>query len=89
MQDDFAAEGLYVIPLLQPPTIRGDGPRVFAGYREEKAYRNAVNNASGIASVEHRCRLWLEWGDRSADGDWSEPDPGSNISWRSRFVWSI
>eukprot|EP00971_Amphidinium_carterae_P242052 4805851-Amphidinium_carterae.1 len=43
---------------LKPSTIKGDGPRVFAGYREEKAYRNAVNNAFRIASIEHRCRLW-------------------------------
>eukprot|EP00971_Amphidinium_carterae_P321943 6399796-Amphidinium_carterae.2 len=153
MQDDFASEGLYVIPLLQPPTIRG-GPRVFAGTREVTAYRSAVKNVSKIQRWADRNRLWksgvvpdewevpqhmdlpqteppnlqlaefwgadsiklkhsgdvienrelllrseyrtdhgklnsweryrqskMEWGRRSADGDWAEPDPRDRRYW--------
>eukprot|EP00971_Amphidinium_carterae_P070984 1403530-Amphidinium_carterae.1 len=59
MQDDFASEGLYVIPMLSPPTVRGgDKPRTFAGPREERAYRNAVKNALRIPTHEQRCALW-------------------------------
>eukprot|EP00971_Amphidinium_carterae_P113972 2258384-Amphidinium_carterae.1 len=59
MQDDFDAEGLYVIPILNPPTVRdGNKPRIFAGHKEEKAYRNAVNNASRVPTPEQRCALW-------------------------------
>eukprot|EP00971_Amphidinium_carterae_P198062 3931157-Amphidinium_carterae.1 len=36
----------------------GDKPRTFAGYKEEKAYRNAVNNASRAPTREQRCALW-------------------------------
>eukprot|EP00971_Amphidinium_carterae_P281174 5582639-Amphidinium_carterae.1 len=59
MQDDFASEGLYVIPILSLPTIRGgDKPRTFAGHKEEKAYRNAIHNASRIPTPEQRRALW-------------------------------
>eukprot|EP00971_Amphidinium_carterae_P322314 6406125-Amphidinium_carterae.1 len=141
--------------MLSPPTIRGgDKPRTFAGYREEKAYRNAVENASRIPTHEQRCALWkggeipgdnyvpqnmdlpptdppelqlaafwsknnikllhtgrlvennelekkpeyrqdhgklnswerykeskMVWGDRSADGDWTDPDPYERRNW--------
>eukprot|EP00971_Amphidinium_carterae_P309228 6144909-Amphidinium_carterae.2 len=145
MQDDFASEGLFVIPLLQPPTIRG-GPRVFAGNREATAFRTAVKNASKIVNLADRCKLWqggrlpdhwetdpptlqlaefwgqdsiklrhtgeirenrdlrsgyrtdhgklnsweryqqskMEWGDRSADGDWADPDPRDLRYWPSQ-----
>eukprot|EP00971_Amphidinium_carterae_P178312 3537384-Amphidinium_carterae.1 len=57
MQDGFDADTLYVVPLLNPPTIRG-GPRTFIGWKEEKTYRNAVNNAAKIPTTRQRQELW-------------------------------
>eukprot|EP00971_Amphidinium_carterae_P207085 4108677-Amphidinium_carterae.2 len=57
MQDNTAADSVFVIPVLKPaPYPRAT--REFDGSREAAAYHSVCRNAGKIESHEDRCKLW-------------------------------